>query len=401
MIAAESLVRPGVSPRPRGTALLAKAFRPFFLAAALQAALAVPLFLLQLGGYLPATTYVAPLFWHAHEMLFGFTAAVFAGFLLTAITNWTSRSTAEGPLLGALVILWLGGRLCMSFPETLPHYVPAVVDSAFLPALAVVCTRPIVAAKSARNYGFVGLLGILSAANIAFHASALGHASPALQHLANLVALDVVAIGLVVMTGRVVPMFTRNALGATDLHSAPLLERLTAAGAVAAAVAEASGVNERVTGAVFLVTGLFAAARMRAWRSSRTLRAPLLWILHAGSAWIALGFVLRGAAAFSLSPFQSGVHALTAGAVGALTLGMMTRVGLGHTGRMLAVPVRTGVAFGLVLAAGALRVVAPIAWPGALLPLAVAGVAWSAAFATYLVTYGPILVAARVDGKSG
>lgn len=388
----------GRSPR---VALFAKGFRPLFLCAAAYAVLAVPLFLLELGGYVRAGAYLVPMYWHAHEMVFGFTGAVLGGFLLTAVTNWTSRATAEGGALALLVALWIAGRVGMLVPEHLPRYVPAFLDLSFLPALLVACAGPILKTKSRRNYGFLAILFALFAANVSIHAAALGAMSFVWERRGHLVAIDVLVLALVVMTGRVVPMFTRNALGADDVRAHPVLERLAAGAVVALALLDAFDAPAAAVGLVCILGAVFTACRLRTWGSRRTLSAPLLWILHAGSLWIVAGLAFRAAAAFSWIPFASGLHALTAGALGSLTLGMMTRVGLGHTGRLLAVPRRITLAFAAVLFGAAARVLSPLLWPGALEPLAVAGVAWSGAFAIYLATYAPLLVAPRVDGKPG
>lgn len=399
VVPASALRRP--VERRRGVALFAKGFRPLFLCAAAYAVLAVPLFLLELGGYVRAGAYLFPMYWHAHEMVFGFTGAVLGGFLLTAVSNWTGRETADGLPLALLVALWIAGRAGMLLPEHLPRYLPALLDLSFLPALLLACARPILKTKNRRNYGFLAILAALFAANVSIHAAALGAISPEWEHRGNLVAVDLLVVALVVMTGRVVPMFTRNALGAEDVRAHPLFERLAVAAVVAIAMLDVLDAPPLATGLVCVAGAVFIAYRTRSWGSARTLRAPLLWILHAGSAWLVAGLALRAAAAFSWIPFASGLHALTAGALGSLALGMMTRVGLGHTGRLLAVPRRIALAFAVVLFGAAARVLAPVLWPGALAPLAVAGVAWSAAFAVYLVTYAPALVAPRVDGKPG
>jgi uncharacterized protein involved in response to NO len=398
IVPAESLIR--AAERPRRVALFAKGFRPLFLCAALQAVLAVPLFLLELSGYVRPAGYFVPMYWHAHEMLFGFTAAVLGGFLLTAVANWTGRATAERGALALLVALWTAGRIGMLLPEQFQRYA-AVADLAFLPALFIACARPILAAKSRRNYSFLGIIAVLFATNAIHHAAMLRFVPFAWIARANLVAVDVLVLALVVMTGRVVPMFTRNALGAEQIRTEPVFERLAMGCVIGLVVLDAMEAPALAVGCAGLLGAVFTGRRMFHWGSLRSARTPLLWILHAGSLWIVAGLCLRAAAAFSWIPFQSGLHALTAGAIGSLTLGMMTRVGLGHTGRMLAVPPHIALAFGGVLAGALVRVLAPVFWPGAIAPLAVAAVAWSGAFAVYLATYAPVLFAPRVDGKPG
>jgi uncharacterized protein involved in response to NO len=395
-----ALVHAEIDPVQRG-ALLAKGFRPFFLCAATYATLAVPLFLLELAGRAGTGSYLVPMYWHAHEMVFGFSMAVLGGFLLTAVGNWTSRRTADGRALAVLVALWIAGRVGMLMPDELPRYVPAILDLAFVPALLFACARPILATRSQRNYGFLALLGALVVANAAVHAAALGLAPVRYQRQGNWVAVDILVVALVVMTGRVVPMFTRSSTRAEGVHGWPALERLAAISVVLVVAMEALEAPLKTIGIVSCLAGVLAGLRMRSWGTGRTLREPLLWILHIGSIWIVIGLILRGAASFSLVPLGSGLHALTAGAIGTLTLGMMTRVALGHTGRILAVPPRIVGAFGAVVVGGGVRVVAPVLWPGALAPLIVAGLLWSSAFAAYLSSYAPVLMAARVDGRPG
>jgi uncharacterized protein involved in response to NO len=396
-----SLVHRVADDRPPTIPLLTKGFRPLFLCAAVYAVLAVPLFLLTITGRAGAGSYLPSMYWHAHEMVFGFSVAVLGGFLLTAIANWTSRPTAEGGRLAVLVVLWGLGRIGILAADRLPRFVPAVLDLAFLPALVVACAGPIVAARNRRNYGFVVLLGALFAANAAVHGAALGFLPPAHQRNGSWVGTDILVVAMVVMTGRVVPMFARNALGAPDVRATPLLEQLTTISVITIVLLEAFVAAPNATGLVSCLAGLLAVLRMRRWGTLRVLREPLLWILHIGSLWIAVGLVLRGLATFSVLPLGCGLHALTAGAVGALTLGMMTRVGLGHTGRMLVVPPRITGAFGAVVAGAALRVLAPLLWPGAVAPLVVAGLLWSTAFLIYLLSHAPLLVSPRVDGRPG
>lgn len=380
---------------------MAKGFRPFFLCAAAYGALVVPLFLLSLAGRANTGPYLVPMYWHAHEMIFGFSTAVLAGFLLTAIANWTERPTAHGRALGALVALWLAGRAGMLFSGQLPRFAPAILDLAFAPGLVAACAQPLLTAKNRRNYGFIGMLAALWLANAMTHAAALGVLSPVYAQRGNLVGVDVLVIALVVMTGRVVPMFTRNALRANDVRARPTLERVTLAAVVSIAGLEAAGAPTVLTGSISFLGGIFAAVRMMSWGTRRTVRDPLLWVLHAGSAWISVGLLLRGVASFAPVPMGAGLHALTAGAIGSLTLGMMARVALGHTGRMLSVSPRIAVAFASIIGAGVTRVLAPLVMPGALAPLVVSGTLWSLAFSIYFVTYAPILVAPRVDGRPG
>ncbi|HKO46581.1 MAG TPA: NnrS family protein [Polyangiaceae bacterium] len=378
--------------------LLEKGFRPFFLLGAAFAALAVPLWLLALRGGLQPGGAFGAMQWHAHEMLFGFCSAIICGFLLTAVSNWTGRETATGWRLAALAVLWLLGRLAMFFAEQLPRYLPAVLDLALLPALAVSCALPLILARSQRNYGFIGLLLGLSLANgIAHSAALLGDL--ATVRIAHRVALDVIVLMLVLVTGRIVPMFTRNAVRLAWIRSVRSLELGSIAALLVLTVTDVWLPLNRFSAASAGAAGVLLLARMRFWGSSRTGGEPLLWILHVGTLWLPLGLLLRAASPLTpLALESSSLHALTAGAIGLLTLGMMARVSLGHTGRMLRAPLGMNAAFLCLLAAGLVRVVAPLL-PSSqyLAALTLATVAWSAAFALFLARYWTILVSARAD----
>jgi uncharacterized protein involved in response to NO len=385
----------------RRIALFEKGFRPFFLLAALYASLALAFWSFVLTGRAVSDPYLFAVEWHAHEMIFGFTVAVLAGFLLTAIGNWTSRPTATGPLLSALVGLWVLGRVAMFGASSLPRFVAAAIDLAFLPALIVACAVPLLAAKNRRNYAFIAILGALFCVNVALHASALGFLPRASARTALLVAVDIIAIPLSVVSGRVVPMFSRNTLADPRIEGSPRLELAAALGLALVALLDGLGAPSALLGALSAVVGVVLLARMRRWGSLSSRREPLLWVLHAGSLWLAVALLLR--ALSSVAPFPSSVHlhAMTAGALGTLTLGMMARVALGHTGRPLVAPAGMAFAFVAVTAAALLRVVGALAAPGALWPLLAAGLLWTSAFALYLVTYFATLVRARADGRPG
>jgi uncharacterized protein involved in response to NO len=390
-------VRPPRRAGGAGVALFDLGFRPFFLLAASFGAAAVPLWLIALrGGLQPGGSFGA-MQWHAHEMLFGFTTAVIAGFLLTAAGNWTGRPVAQGTRLAALAFIWLLGRVAVFFAGVAPR-TAAVVDTAFLPLLALTCAVPIVAAKSRRNYVFLVLLAALAACNVTAHAAALSSDLAAVQR-AHGVALHVIVLVIAVVTGRIVPSFTRNATAASGVESSPTFERAAVAAVVATTVAAALGAPPSLRGALCLLAALTLALRMRRWGTWAARREPLLWILHLGSAWLPVGFALQSASLLMNSvPPGSALHALTAGAIGSLTLGMMARVSLGHTGRMLRAGRLTSLAFTAVAAAGALRVLAPLL-PSSIYMLLLdsAGVLWSLAFALFCASHGPMLFAPRVD----
>jgi uncharacterized protein involved in response to NO len=380
-------------------ALLALGFRPLYLVAALFAALAIPAWIAVWTGRIGAPEGVPAMAWHAHEMIFGFVAAVVIGFLFTAGRNWTNRPTPVGAGLAALVALWLAGRAAMA---TGPHALAAAIDLAFLPACAVALARALVRAGNRRNYLFVGLLGLLTAANAAFHLAVAGAIAVA-PHRAVEAALLVVVMIVTVMAGRVVPMFTRNGTGRLRARAHPAIERIVATTTVAAATVWLLDVPAFVLVPITLAAAAAHVARIALWDPLGTRRHPLLWILHVSYAWIPIGFALMAAAALTerVTPTLA-VHAFALGAVGGMIVGMITRTARGHTGRPLIASAPEAVAFACVHLAAAVRVFGPIVAPDAYLEAVVlSGALWSAAFALYAVVYWPILTRPRLDGRPG
>jgi uncharacterized protein involved in response to NO len=380
-----------------------KGFRPFFLLAALFACAIVPAWLLMLSGVLQPTSSLDAVTWHAHEMVFGYAAAVIAGFLLTAAGNWTGRETVVGVPLLALAGVWALGRCAMAFPAALPRGVLAAIDLAFLPLLAATVARPVLATRNRRNFVMLVLLGALACANAVVHLDALGVLPSGSARRAMFVAIDVVLVLGAIIAGRVVPMFTKNATGQPTASAGRAIDALALA--AMAAITGIDGLRpESDLGRIAAgIAGALLVVRAARWGTRHTIRHPLLWILHAGYGWMALGFLLRALPLVGVAiPGSLAMHAFTVGALGSLTLGMMARVTLGHTGRSLQASRGTTTAFALITMAATVRVVAPlVAAGGPLIILALAGAAWTAAFGLYLVVYAPMLTAARVDGKSG
>jgi uncharacterized protein involved in response to NO len=383
--------------------LLAKAFRPFFLLAAIYAVVMVPLWLAVIGGNLPPNAYLQPSAWHAHEMIWGFVIAVVAGFLLTAVGNWTQRETATGAPLAGLVLLWLAGRLAMLFAGELPRGVPAAVDLAFLPVLGGVLARPLIAAKNRRNFVMLAIVAALFAANLIVHLEGLALAPVGSARLAGAFSVDLVVLLILLIGGRVFPTFTRNATGVASIRNVPWLDRGCVAAMVGLLIADAVAPSSLLTPILAGVAGLLAAARAVHWGTRHSLRDPLLWVLHLGYGWLVIGLLLRASAGVLGAPSVSmATHALTVGAIGTLTLGMMARVALGHTGRMLVAPSPMTAAFVAITLAALARVLGPWLLPEQyLLGLVVAGIFWVLAFAVFLAAYSPILCRPRVDGRPG
>jgi len=400
-----SLLVPDVDapPLPPSSAILAKGFRPFFLAAAVFAAAIVPLWLLVVQGSVSSTRYLQPSIWHAHEMIFGFVVAVIAGFLLTAVGNWTQRETVVGKPLLMLTSLWLAGRLAVTFSAALPRGLPAAIDLAFLPALTLGLARPLIAAKNRRNFVMLAILGALFLANLAVHLDALGLLPNGTARRASLASIDLILLMILLISGRVFPMFTRNATGVQSIRSLPRLDVACVVTMALLTVVSAAAPGSRVGAGLAVLAGLVAAARAAHWGTQYTLRAPLLWILHGGYAWLVVGLLLRGAAGLGAPVAESlATHALTVGAIGSVTLGMMARVSLGHTGRMLAAPAPMVGAFVAINIAAMARVLGPLLAPERYLDsLMVAAVMWAIAFVMFVFVYAPFLFRPRMDGRPG
>lgn len=383
--------------------ILALGFRPFFLLAAIFAAAAVPLWLLIYQGTLEPVSYLSPTIWHGHEMVFGFSIAVVAGFLLTAASNWTGRRTATGAGLGALVGLWLAGRVGILAGGGLPVWLVVGLDTAFLPILAVVLAIPLLATGNRRNVTFPIVLLVLGLINLSIHLSAIGVIDWDPSRLLR-AAIDLVLLMIGVLGGRVIPSFTRNALPQAHVNPCPKASVLALLSLAALAVAEVATANPIVTGSIALAAGFINALRMRGWGTFATLHTPILWILHVGYGWLAAGLILRGVAELAdFVPLDAGIHALTLGAVGSMILGMMSRVALGHTGRPI-IPARlTVAAYWLVNAAALLRVAFALTWNDELRVAALigSGALWSLGFLCFAIVYLPILTRSRADGRAG
>jgi uncharacterized protein involved in response to NO len=390
-------LEPAATPPPHRLALWDLGFRPFYLLGALFAALSVPLWALQFSGVIAQPWLPGPL-WHAHEMVFGYTLAIVVGFLFTAGRNWSGQPTPTGPALMALAALWLAGRVLVLTPFGLAA---ATVNVAFPLLAAGGLWRALHAGGNRRNYFFVGLLVAFAGAAAVLHLGQLQWLSlPA--GLGLTVALDMVLFIIAVMTGRVVPMFTNNGSPGARARREPRLETFALASVLALLAADALGV-QGLPLAVLAALALAAhTARWCLWQPWKTLRQPLVWVLHAAYFWLPVHLGLRAAAALGWVDAGPGTHALTVGLIGTLTLGMITRTALGHTGR----PLRAGrietAAYLAMLGAAIARVVPPLLDAAALLPAVIVSAAlWSLAFMLYLVRYTPLLLLPRADGQPG
>ena len=372
---------PQARAAPRGFALFALGFRPLYLLAGAYAALSVPIWALQYAGVLPG----ANMFWHAHEMLFGYAFAVIAGFLLTAVRVWTQQPTPTGFWLAGIALLWLSARI-VAFSSLA---VSSVLDLLFAIAVAIGIGIPIVGSRN-RNWFFIALILGLGVASIAFQAY---------PQAALAAGLDIVLLVVVIMGGRVIPPFTNNGAPGARARRIEWLEKAAIASVLLVLVLDVAVVNPWP---VALVAAALHAWRLALWTPLATRGRPILWILHLSYAWIVVHLLLRGLAGLELVPPGLATHALTVGVIGGLTLGMMTRTSRGHTARPLKVGGWEVAAFVLVHLAAAARVFLPLILPDAYVALIVAsGVLWSAAFAIFTLVYIPILTRPRLDGQPG
>jgi uncharacterized protein involved in response to NO len=372
-------------------------FRPFYLLASAFAAISIVLWVLQYAGFLPIA-YPRGAAWHGHELIFGYTLAVIAGFLLTAVRNWSGRPTPTGGLLIALCALWLAGRLLVLSPYGVAA---ALVSAAFPVAVAIAIAVPLVRSANRRNYFFVGLLVLLGAADLVFQLALVGvldlPARPGLQ-----AGLDVILFVMAVMGGRVIPMFTNHGVRGANARRHAAVEKVALGGILVLLVADLLPVPAPALALIALVCAVAHAVRLALWDSRKTLGTPIVWILHAAYAWIVLHLAFRALAAVGWVPEPLATHALTIGAIGGLTLGMMTRTARGHTARPLEADRAEVACYMLVQLAAAVRVLGPLVVPSVYVASVVAsGVLWSAAFALYFIRYWPILTRPRLDGKPG
>ena len=385
------------APVARGFALWQLGFRPFYLLASSFAALSIALWAAQYQGWLSKSYLPGPV-WHAHEMLYGFTLAVITGFLFTAVRNWTNRPTPTGGWLMAIAALWLAGRILILTPWA---WLSAFANAAFPIAVAVGIGVPLVKSGNRRNYFFVAVLVCIGLAALYVHVTQiLGWQTPA--WLGIRVGLDLVLLIMTIMAGRVIPMFTANAIPGAGSRRHPLIERAAVGVVLLLAVLDAIQVEGPWLVTVLSVAALVHAVRWWLWAPRKTLRTPLVWVLHAAYAWIPIHLALRAASLLQQVASPLAVHALTVGAIGGLTIGMMTRTAKGHTGRALQADASDTICYLLILAAAVVRVFAPMLLPSsyAACVLISAGL-WSGGFGLYAIRYWGPLTYARIDGNPG
>lgn len=372
-------------------------FRPFYLLASLFSALSVLLWAAQFFDYLPFAYVPGPL-WHGHEMLFGYTLAVVAGFLLTAVKAWTNEPTPSGLPLMALAVLWLAGRVLVLTPFALAAM---LVNAAFPLAIAWAIGVPLWRSRNVRNYFFVGLLGGMSGLILMTHLALQGQlACP--PRLGLQLGLDVVLFIMLVIGGRVIPMFTNKGVPGAAATRHAVVENIALGSVIVLFFSDLLSLSPAVIGVLALVSGAAQAARLGLWKPWRTLATPLVWILHMAFVWIVIHLLMRGATELGWVAGSYATHALTLGAIGSLTLGMMTRTARGHTARELLADGAETTMFWLVQGAAAARVFGGMVSPELYMPsIQLSALLWAAAFGLYVVRYWPVLTRPRLDGKPG
>lgn len=395
------MTEPTHVPRYRDTAfpaVFAHGFRPFFLLAGIWAPIALAVSIEMIQGRIALPTVFDPVTWHYHEMLFGYVAAAIAGFLLTAIPNWTGRLPLQGgPLLG-LVLLWLAGRVAVAISAIIGPWPAALIDLAFLFVLAAIALRELLAGKNWRSLPIVFAVGLFLTGNALSHLVAIGLIGSYDLPLRFSAAVVIALIALI--GGRIIPSFTRNWLAKRDAARLPsefgTFDMLTLAATIVALVAWISAPNASATAALIAIAAMLHLVRLARWRGQATFPEPLLLVLHVAYLWIPIGLALLALSIwFPAIPTVAAIHALTAGTMGTMTLAVMSRATLGHTGRPLTAGTGLTAVFVLITVAAVVRVAASL-WSAQYTPmLTVAAVAWIAAFVVYLATCGPMLVTRR------
>ena len=380
--------------------IFALGFRPFFLLAGWLAILLMAFWVPVFVRGVASDIYYAQIDWHSHEMIFGYTVAVIAGFLLTAVRNWTNTPTPSGLPLAGMGALWLIARILPILVAIFPRWLIAAADLAFLPTFAIGIAVPLLKNNEKQNLIFLPLLAVLWSADLLVHADVLGLA-PNLARKGVFLGLDVIILVIVIMGGRVIPFFTERALSVV-LKRWRIVEWLSPVSVILFLVAELFRPDSITSASLAALAACANGARLAGWYTPRYWRVPLLWVLHLGYGWIVVGFYLKAGTALGLVPPQFTIHAFTVGGIGVLTLGMMARVSLGHTGRPLKVGAAMTAAFVLINLAAVGRGLLPPFFPQFFSQLIVAsGVFWIAAFTIFIIVYTPILSQPRVDGRPG
>jgi uncharacterized protein involved in response to NO len=400
------LEKPDLEKEQQIIPLIRLGFRPFFLAGTIFSIIAMLLWLMLYRTELNFQPFGGGYWWHIHEMIFGFGCAIIAGFLLTAVQNWTGLPGVQGKMLAALFSLWLLGRVCLIFPDLLGTRLSTIVDLAFLPCIAFILAKPILAVKQYRNLFFVPLLTIFTIANVQMHASLYYPRLFSTQY-AGYAGVMLMTLLISVMAGRVVPMFTANGTQTPKATTLTWLDKLTngslAMITILLLLHPAIGLNHFYFGGLLIFAGISQTVRWYRWRPWVTLGVPLLWSLHLAIKALAFGLILLGLSYLIPEiPSSHILHLITVGGLGGVILAMISRVSLGHTGRTLQAPKLMSLAFAALILASLVRSFGPWGFPDkTMIFINISGLLWMVSFMLFAICYGPMLLKARADGRSG
>ncbi len=383
-------------------ALFELGFRPFFLCAGISAAFLIAAWLAALQGHATYGNYYGAYLWHAHEMVFGYSIAVIAGFLLTSVRNWTGMETARHGALAGLVLLWLLGRVLPFFADYLHTWLIAFVDLLFLPVLGAVLAVPLVKSNNRRNLFFIPLFAAFTVANILMHLEAL-QLLVGWGLVGEKLSLGLVMVVISVIGGRVIPFFSKTAIAGYQSNTTLWLDRLAIVSVLVFVLCFAFiKQGSSLLGIVALFAAVVNLLRLKSWYSAQIWRNPLLWVLYVSYLWLIVGFVLFFIEGVLTLNGRPALHAITVGTIGGITLGMMARVSLGHTGRTLKPLGVTTLAFVLMNLSALLRVFLPLLEPERYqYAIQLSGGLWLVAFGLFVVVYTPVLLFPRVDGRPG
>ncbi len=384
----------------RLSSLALAGFRPFFLFGALYAALSILLWVPWYLGFLHVPTALSPIAWHQHELLFGYVPAIIAGFLLTAMPNWTKRKRLNGTPLVLLFALWVAGRVAIFVSEKIGLPLASVINLTFLIALGLYALREVVAARNKRNYKLVVVIGLLATAQALFlyEFSRYAHIE-----IAGRLAIATIILMIAIVGGRIIPTFTANWLKKNNPgREPPPFGRFDLAAMVISTIALTAwpavqhwDALTNPAAILLLLAGVLQLVRQVRWCPERTVYEPLVTILHAAFLFVPLGFVLTGIALLTDDPgfASAGIHAWTSGAIGAMNLAVMTRATRGHSGQSLHAPASTALIIYLpIIAAALLRIAAALAPQYTMLLLPLAAVFWVLAFCGYAIFYGKFIL---------
>lgn len=388
------------------TPLLRQAFRPMFLLGGAFSAIAMLLWGLVLAGHIQLAPFSDVLFWHKHEMIFGFVSAIIIGFLLTAVQNWTGLRAPHGKTLLFITLLWLAGRLVLLFGQSLPLVLVAAIDLSFLPVCAFLLAKPLIQTGQQRNLFFIPVLALLTLCNLLMYIGVAYQRFDIIQ-MGSQNAVWLVTLLMTIVGGRVLPMFTANGTQTKKTEPLVWLDRIALGSLwlifIVHFLTLTSYIPAYAMSVLFAISALAIAVRCARWKIWITAKVPLLWSLHIAYWFIPIGLALYSARYAGLPITNSvALHALTAGAMGSMILSMMARVSLGHSGRVLKPKAIMSLAFILVIAAAVSRTLLISIWPlETTLWLMLGVAAWCVAYLLYVIVYFPVLTTPRPDGRPG